>query len=140
MLLNHATPKQRFQFAAIAFIVLLPVVLLFDDVPKVYRLSQSGQVLSGTIDQLVPEPANARAYSAFHYEYNGITHQGIARGITGYRVGQPITLTVSGDAPDIYWVGNAKEELLSEIIQSAIGVLWLAVCAAFLIRSPLGNQ
>ncbi|HEY6096193.1 MAG TPA: hypothetical protein VIU93_14690 [Gallionellaceae bacterium] len=96
--------------------------------------------MAGTIDKLVLEPTNSRAHSTFHYEYNGITHQGVAPGVTGYLEGRPITITVRRDAPEIYWVGNAAAELWSQVAWSAIGALWLSIGAAFFVRLPWSDE
>lgn len=137
---NSATPKQRLRIAVVAFVVLLPTLLILNEVPIVLALSRSGEMLVGTIDRLVAEPTANHPYSTFHYEYNGIPHQGVARGVEGYRVGQAVTLTVRKDAPDIYWVGNAKKELWRQIAWSIFGALWLSVGAAFLVRLPWRDQ
>ncbi|MGO9443991.1 MAG: DUF3592 domain-containing protein [Thiobacillaceae bacterium] len=137
MLFNRATLRQRLLIGCIACAILIPVVLSLNNVPTIYRLSKSGEILTGTIKQRNDNPSDRRAYSTYEYRRNDVVYEGVARGVSGYSEGQQITLTVDRNNPKFYWVGNAGKDLWGEVIESMIGAIWLSVGVAFLFRWPL---
>ena len=140
MALNHATWKQRLWIGLVAFFVLLFFLWAVSDIPKIWRLSHEGAIVTGQISTLHPEPKDSRAYSTFRYTYNDSEYQGAAPGVSGYAVGDSVEVTVDRANPRIYWVGNAPRQLLREIAWLLIGTLWLALGAAFLVRIPLWER
>ena len=136
MAFSSPSIKQRLRIGVVAWAILIPVILALNDVLKVYSLAKSGETISGTITRRYENPTDSRAYSTFSYTSHGTDREGIAPGVTGYVVGQQITVTVDKTDPNQYWVGNASDRLWRVIIESIVGALWLSVGIAILIRWP----
>jgi hypothetical protein len=140
MFLNQASGKQRMWIGALAFAVLLPLILELGDVRLLWRLSKSGVVVTGEVTSLNPEPKDRRAFSNFRYTYAGVEHSGTLQGASSYRVGGSVQVTVDRQNPGTYVEGVASEEFSRAALESIAGAVWLSLAAALFFRVPTSRS
>lgn len=122
----------------VIFVIAFASIFLLEHGFQKIQLSKSGILVSATIIEVEPVPAESRSYHVVSYMYSGKEYSAMLPGAVKYFVGEKLLLVIDPLRPDSLMVSEKGQEMVNTLVFCFIGAIFIASFSAIILKRTQG--